>query len=99
MSIRVGESWTARNGHRRYVSMPLHDVLALGFLAAFWVIPLLLLWWMIIAELWLAAESLVLAVTAVLVLVALARRQARVSGVKLTRLRFGLWMIDVRRQS
>ena len=27
MTIRVGESWTASNGHRRWVSMPLHDVL------------------------------------------------------------------------
>jgi hypothetical protein len=99
VSIRVGEAWTARNGHRRWVSMPLHDVLALGFLAAFWIVPLYLLWWMIIAELWLAAESAVLTVTAVLVIVALARQAFKGEGlgdVTLTRLRFGLWMVNVR---
>jgi len=99
MTIRAGESWQARNGHRRWVSLPLHDVLALGLLGAVVFVPLWCLYWMIVAEVWLAAESLVLVVTAVLVLVALVRRQAKVSGVKLTRLRFGLFMVDVRRQS
>jgi len=96
MTIRVGESWQARNGHRRFVSMPLHDVLALSLLGMLFVLPLWLLWWMIVAEVWLAAESLVLVVTGVLVIVALARRQAKVSGVTLTRLRFGLFMLDVK---
>ena len=96
MTIRVGESWQARNGHRRFVSMPLHDVLALSLLGMLFVLPLWLLWWMIVAEVWLAAESLVLVVTGVLVIVALARRKAKVSGVTLTRLRFGLFMVDVR---
>ena len=96
MTIRVGESWHARNGHRRFVSMPLHDVLALSLLGMLFVLPLWLLWWMIVAEVWLAAESLVLVVTGVLVIVALARRQAKVSGVTLTRLRFGLFMLDVK---
>jgi hypothetical protein len=96
MSIRVGEAWTARNGHRRFVSMPLHDVLALGLLGAIFVVPLWLFWWMIIAELWLAAESAVLTVTGVLVIAALASRGARFGDVTLRRLRFGLWMIDVK---
>ena len=96
MAIRVGESWQARNGHRRWVSMPLHDVLALGLLGALFWVPLWLLWWLIVAEAWLAAETLVLLVTGVLVLVALARRQAKVSGVTMTRLRWGLFMLDVR---
>ena len=44
MSIRVGESWQARNGHRRWVSMSLGDLLAgLGAWAVI-VLPFLLLW-------------------------------------------------------
>jgi len=102
MTIRVGESWQARNGHRRFVSMPLHDVLALSLLGMLFVLPLWLLWWMIVAEVWLAAESLVLVVTGVLVIVALARQAFRGEGlgdVTLTRLRWGLFMLAVRRQS
>ncbi len=45
MSIRVGESWQARNGHRRWVSMGLGDVLALGLLGAWLVLPLWLVRW------------------------------------------------------
>jgi len=97
VSIRVGEAWTARNGHRRFVSMPLHDVLALGLLGAVVVLPLWALWWMVVAEVWLAAESAVLMVTAVLVIVALATRSAKWSDVRLRfGLRFGLFMIDAR---
>ena len=96
MAIRVGESWQARNGHRRWISMPLHDVLIFGLLGAPFVLAFIALWWMVAAELWLAAETVVLLVTGIVVIVALARRQAKVSGVTLTRLRFGLWMIDVK---
>ena len=98
MSVRVGESWQARNGHRRWVSMPLHDLLiGLGAWAVL-VLPFLLLWWLFLAELWLAAECAVLLFTGILVAVALARRESRLSGVTLTRLRFGLVMADLRRQ-
>ena len=98
MSIRVGESWQASNGHRRWVSMPLHDLLIGWGVWAVIVFPFLLLWWMLLAELWLAAECGVLLFTGILVAVALARREARLSGVTLTRLRFGLVMADLRRQ-
>jgi hypothetical protein len=47
-------------------------------------------------QLWLAAESAVLMVTAVLVIVALASRGARFGDVTLRRLRFGLWMLDLK---
>ena len=96
MSIRVGESWQARNGHRRWVSMSLGDVLALGLLGAWLVLPLLLLWWMLLAELWLTAETVLITVTGVAVLVALVARQAGPGDVRLTRLRFGLWMADLK---
>jgi len=95
--IRVGESWTARNGHRRWVSMPLHDVLALGLLGAWLVLPLWLLWWMLVAEVWLTAECAVLLFTGVLVASALATRGAKWSDVTLSRLRWGLFMVDLRR--
>ena len=96
MSIRVGESWQARNGHHRWVSASLGDVLALGLLGAVFVLPFLLLWWMILAELWLAAESVLITVTGLAVLVALALRGARPGDVTLSRLRFGLWMADLK---
>jgi hypothetical protein len=96
MSVRVGESWQARNGHRRWVSMSLGDVLALGLLGAWLVLPLLLLWWMLLAELWLAAETVLITVTGLAVLVALVARQAGPGDVTLSRLRFGLWMADLK---
>jgi hypothetical protein len=98
MTIRVGESWQARNGHRRWVSMPLHDVLALGFLGAWLVLPLWALWWLLVAEVWLAAEAAVFLVTGITVLAVLVMRQARPGDVKLTRLRWGLFMVDLRRR-
>lgn len=96
MSVRVGESWQARNGHRRWVSMPLHDLLlGLGVWAVF-VLPLLVLWWLLLAEVWLAAECAVLLFTAVLVAAVLVTRGARWSDVTLSRLRFGLFMVDLK---
>jgi uncharacterized membrane protein len=96
MSVRVGESWQARNGHRRFVSMPLHDVLALGLLGAVVVLPLWALWWMVVIEVWLAAETLVLLFTGALVAAALIARSGMGSDVTLTKLRFGLWMVDLK---
>jgi len=98
MTIRVGESWQARNGHRRWVSMPLHDLLIGWGAWAVFILPLLLLWWLILAELWLAAECVLILVSAVLVAVALARHEAKLGDVSLTRLRFGLFMVDLGRQ-
>src|ERR1035437_6008245 len=96
MSIRVGESWQARNGHRRWGAMSLGDVLAPGLRGAWLVLPLLLLWWMPLAELWLTAETVLITVTGVAVLVALARKESRPGDVTLTRLRCGLWMADLK---
>jgi len=96
MSIRVGESWQARNGHRRWVSMPLHDLLAFGAAwAVFW-LPLWLLWRLVLAELWLAAEFLLLLFTAVLAAVVLIWGDAKPGDVTLTGLRFGLFMVDLK---
>jgi hypothetical protein len=99
MSIRVGESWRGRNGHRYWVSMGLGDVLALGLLSAMFILPLWLLWWAVVIEVWLAAESAVLMVTAVMVIAALARQAFKGAGigdVTMTRLRFGLWALAVK---
>ena len=96
MSIRVGESWQARNGHRRWVSMSLHDLLIGWGVWAVFILPLLVLWWLILAEVWLAAECVLLVVTGIAVLAVLVLRQARPGDVTLTRLRFGLVMVDLK---
>jgi hypothetical protein len=56
MSVRVGTSWRGRQPGRRYwVSMPLHDLVALGILGS-WIWPFLLTalltWWCV----WLDVE-------------------------------------------
>lgn len=98
--IRVGESWQARNGHRRWVSMPLHDLLLSGLLGwgawAIVILPFLLLWWALLAEAWIAVETLLLALTGVLAVAALIWGDAKPGDVKLSRLRFGLFMVDAR---
>jgi hypothetical protein len=96
VSIRVGESWTARNGHRRWISMSLGTYL-LGF--GCWsvlALPFACLWWVVLAELWVCAEALLLAVTGGLVLLDLARRVIRFSDVTVTGQRWGLFGFDVR---
>lgn len=96
MSVRVGESWTARNGHRRWISMPLPFALA-GFGAwAVFVLPFLALWWLVLTGLWLTAEVWILTITGVLALAAVARREGRPSDVTLSPLRWGLFMIDLK---
>ena len=96
MSIRVGESWQARNGHRRWMSMSGGDLLfGLGVWAVI-VGPFLALWWLFLAELWLAAECAVILFTGILVLAALALRGVRPGDVTLTRLRWGLFMVDLK---
>ena len=98
MSIRVGESWQARNGHRRWVSMPLADVLALGAFGLILFAPLWLIWKAVLLEAWLAAELVVFLATGILALVAVARREALLSEVTFTRVRWGLVMVDLRRR-
>ena len=96
MSIRVGEAWTARNGHRRFVSTSLHDLILLWGLGAWLVLPLWLLWKLAIWSLWAAVECALLLATAVLAVVAAARHEARWGDVTMTRLGWGLWMIDLK---
>jgi len=96
MSVRVGESWTARNGHRRWISVSGGDFLLGAGVRAVFVLPLLALWWLILAEFWLVAESVLIVVSTVAVLVALARREAGPRDVRLTWLRWGLFMADLR---
>jgi hypothetical protein len=94
MSIRVGESWTARNGHRRWISMNLGTYL-LGF--GCWsvlALPLAALWWLILAELWVCAEALLLAVTAVVATIAFCRREFRITDLTVTGLRYHLFIVD-----
>jgi hypothetical protein len=96
MGIRLGESWQARNGHRRFVSVPLHDLILSWGLGAWLVLPLWFTWKLCTWSLRAAAECALLALTAVLAVIAVARHEARWSDVGLTRLRFGLRMVDVR---
>ena len=96
MSIRVGESWQARNGHRRWVSMSLGDLLFGWGAWAVFVLPFLLLWWLLLAEAWLAAETAVFIVTGIMALAVVAGRGARFGDVTLARLRFGLVMVNLR---
>jgi hypothetical protein len=103
MSIRVGESWTARNGHRRWVSAPLGTYL-FGSLACclsrglrgLMVLPLVLAWWCLPLALWLAAEVLLLAVSGALMLADLGRKVIRPEDVTVSRLRWGLFLFDVK---
>jgi hypothetical protein len=67
VSIRVGESWRGRNGRRYWVSMPLHDLVALGILG-FWLWPFVLTWLLVKWSLWLAVELVLLPATAACVL-------------------------------
>lgn len=96
MSVRVGESWTARNGHRRWVTMGLGSWLfGLGAWAVL-VLPLLAMAWLLMAELWMAAECVLIAVSAAAAVVAMVRHHARLSDVTMVRLRWHLFMIGVR---
>lgn len=70
--------------------------LVLGLLGACFLLPLWFLWKVLLLEAWLAAEAVLLAVTAVLAAVALARKETRLPDLTLTRLGWGLRMVDVR---
>ena len=62
------------------------------------VFPFALLWWLLLAEVWIGAEALLILVTGVLAAVAVAG-DAKLSDVTFTRLRFGLFMVNVRGRS
>jgi len=103
MSIRVSESWTARNGRRRRVSMSLGTYLfgSLAYCLArglwgLFLLPFALALWCLPLALWLAAEVLLLAVSGGLALADLARHVIKPGDITVTGLRFGLFVIDVK---
>lgn len=104
MSVRVretyGTSWrdSRRPGTRHWrstsVSFGLGTYLLGRGLWGLFILPFALLWWLLLAELWLSAEFLLLAVSGVLTGYALARRQVRFADVTVTGLRYHLFVID-----
>jgi len=76
--------------------MPLHDLLIGWGAWAVFILPLLLLWWLVLAEVWLAAESVLLLVTAVPAAAAAVFGDAHVRDVTVTRLRWGLFMVNLK---
>ena len=99
MTIRAGESWTARNGHRRWISAPLRDVLAVSAVGYVIIAPFWLIWKAVLLEAWLAAELVVFLVTGIAALTAVARGEAPLSSVTLARLRWGLFTVALGRQA
>lgn len=103
MSVRVGESWTARNGRRRYVSMGL-GTWAAGSLAfclgrgiwGLFLLPFLLYWWALLAAAWLSAEFLLFTVTGALTIGAVLNREAKCADITLVPLKWHLVMIGLK---
>jgi hypothetical protein len=104
MTVRIretaGTSWRdpRQPGTRHWRSTSVSYGAGWGLLGLVFIGPFLVLWWMLLLELWLAAESVLITVTGVAVLAVLVLRQARPRDVRLTWLRFGLVMVDLRRQ-
>lgn len=103
MSIRVretyGTSWRGtRPGTRHWRSTSVSYGLGTWFLGhglwTLFALPFALLWWLLLAELWLCAEAVLLVVSGVLTGYALARRQVRFADVTVTGLRYHLFVID-----
>lgn len=95
MSVRVSESWTARNGRRRTVSMGAGTYafasIAACFTRGIWgvfLLPFVVTWWTLLAEAWLCAEMVLVTVTGIAVIAAVLRHEA--SGADIT-LRRGKW--------
>ena len=103
MSVRVSESWTARNGHRRSVSMSL-GTYALGSVAycftrgvlGLFLLPFVLFWWEILVALWVCAEMALLAVTGIAVIAAVLTHQARGADITLRRGPWHLYAIGLK---
>jgi hypothetical protein len=94
MSVRVSESWTARNGRRRSVSMNLGTYVAGSIAVCFTrgllgllMLPFVITWWCLLAELWVCAELVLLTVTGLLAVAAVLHREARPGDItfKVTR--------------
>ena len=103
MSIRVSESWTARNGHRRSVSVNLGTYvagsLALCFsrgLAGLFLLPFVLSWWVLLLDLWICAELLLFIVTGLLVIAAVLHREAKPADITLKVIRWHLLVFGLK---
>jgi hypothetical protein len=104
VSVRIresyGTSWRDPRtpGTRRWRSTSVSYGFGTWFLGrglwGLFVLPFALLWYLLLAELWLCAEAVLLTVSGVLTGVALARRQIRFADVRVTGLRYGLFVID-----
>jgi hypothetical protein len=106
MSVRVSESWTARNGRRRTVSMSLGTYVTGSVAACFtrgllglFLLPLVLAWWCLLAELWACAELVLLTLTGLLAVAAVLRREARPGDITLRVTRWHLLVLGLRGQS
>ncbi len=103
MSVRVSESWTARNGHRRTVSMSL-GTYALGSIAfcftrGTWgliALPFVITWWVLLAEAWACAELVMFTVTGAAVIAAVLRREGRAADITLKRVRWHLYAVGLK---
>ena len=103
MSVRVSESWTARNGHRRSVSMNLGTYvfgsIAVCFTRGLWgllVLPFVIAWWCLLLELWVCAELVLLTVTGLLAVAAVLHREARPGDITLRVIRWHLLVLGLK---
>jgi hypothetical protein len=103
MSVRVSESWTARNGHRRYVSVNLGTYVlgSIGWCAArgIWgliILPFVITWWALVIEAWACAELVLFTVTGAAVIGAVLRHEGRGGDITLTRVRWHLYAVGLK---
>jgi len=92
MSVRVSESWTARNGRRYTVSTGAGTYLLGLFVQAVIVLPVVAVWLLFL----LCSEVLLLAVTGIPVLWAVLRGEARPGDVCWTEQPHGLFGIGLK---
>ena len=103
MSIRVSESWTARNGHRRSVSVNLGTYvagsLALCFsrgLAGLFLLPFVLSWWVLLLDLWICAELLLFTASGIAVTAAVLKGKGRGADITLKVIRWHLLVFGLK---
>jgi len=103
MSVRVSESWTARNGRRRSVSVNLGTYvagsLALCFtrgLLGLFLLPFVLCWWALLAELWVCAELVLVIVSGLAVIGVVIHREARPADITVIPVRWHLLVFGLK---
>lgn len=105
MSIRVretyGTSWRGTQpGTRHWRSTSVSYGLGTGLLGfgvwSLFILPFILLWWLLLAEVWVCAEMLLLAVTVIIAVIALARREIGFADLMVTPLRYHLFAIGLK---